>query len=117
MEAGVLIPIIVLNAANHPEGLEWAVFSALVVSGRATILQARPVGPIGAGYPLYMGTSGAFIGVSTEAVAAGGLSLLATLVVVRARAPSDRLGAHRYSPPFLRAAPPRRIPVDVTWVR
>ena len=78
----ILIPIIVLNAANHPEGLEWAVFSALVVSGLATILQARPVGPIGAGYPLYMGTSGAFIGVSTAAVAAGGLSLLATLVVV-----------------------------------
>ena len=57
-------------------------FSALVVSGLATILQARPVGPIGAGYLLYMGTSGAFISVSTAAVAAGGLSLLATVVVV-----------------------------------
>ena len=78
----VLIPIIVLNAADYPEGLEWAVFSALVVSGLATILQARPVGPFGAGYALYMGTSGAFIGVSAAAVAAGGLSLLATLVVV-----------------------------------
>ncbi len=76
----ILIPIIVLNAAGNREGLEWAVFSALVVSGLATILQARPAGPIGAGYPLYMGTSGAFIGVSAAAVAAGGLSLLATLV-------------------------------------
>ena len=76
----ILIPIIVLNAADYPEGLEWAVFSALLVSGLATILQARPAGPIGAGYPLYMGTSGAFIGVSAAAVAAGGLSLLATLV-------------------------------------
>ena len=75
----ILIPIIVLNAADYPEGLEWAVFAALVVSGLATILQARPVGPLGAGYALYMGTSGAFIGVSA---AAGGLSLLATLVVV-----------------------------------
>ncbi len=78
----ILIPIIVLNAADYPEGLEWAVFAALVVSGLATILQARPVGPFGAGYALYMGTSGAFIGVSAAAVAAGGLSLLATLVVV-----------------------------------
>ena len=77
----ILVPIIVLSAANRPEGLEWAVFAALVVSGLATILQARPAGPIGAGYPLYMGTSGAFIGVSTAAVAAGGLPLLATLVV------------------------------------
>ena len=78
----ILIPIIVLNAADYPEGLEWAVFAALVVSGLATILQARPAGPIGAGYALYMGTSGAFIGVSVAAVAAGGLSLLATLVAV-----------------------------------
>ena len=76
----ILTPIIVLNAANYPEGVEWAVFAALVVSGLATILQARPVGPIGAGYPLYMGTSGAFIGVSTAAVVAGGLPLLASLV-------------------------------------
>ena len=77
----ILIPIIVLNAADYPEGLEWAVFAALAVSGLATILQARPAGPIGAGYPLYMGTSGAFIGVSAAAVAVGGLSLLGTLVV------------------------------------
>ncbi len=77
----ILIPIIVLNAADYPQGLEWAVFAALVVSGLATILQARPAGPIGAGYPLYMGTSGAFIGVSAAAVAVGGLSLLGTLVV------------------------------------
>ena len=77
----ILIPIIVLNAADYPEGLEWAVFAALVVSGLSTILQARPTGPMGAGYALYMGTSGAFIGVSAAAVAAGGLSLLATLVV------------------------------------
>ena len=48
----ILIPIIVLNAADYPEGLEWAVFSALVVSGLATVLQARPVGPFGAGYAL-----------------------------------------------------------------
>ena len=77
----ILTPIIVLRAANQPGGVEWAVFSALLISGLATILQARPAGPIGAGYPLYMGTSGAFIGVSAAALAAGGLPLLATLVV------------------------------------
>ncbi len=76
----ILTPIIVLNAANYPQGVEWAVFAALLVSGLSTILQARPAGPIGAGYPLYMGTSGAFIGVSAAAVVAGGLPLLASLV-------------------------------------
>ena len=32
----ILIPIIVLNAADYPEGVEWAVFSALVGSPRIT---------------------------------------------------------------------------------
>ena len=77
----ILTPIIVLNAARHPQGLEWAIFAALTVSGIATVLQARPIGPVGAGYPLYMGTSGAFIGVAVAAVAAGGLPLLGSLVV------------------------------------
>ena len=80
----ILVPIIVLNAAGYPEGLEWAVFAALLVSGLSTMLQARPAGPIGAGYPLYMGTSGAFIGVSAAAVATGGLPLLGTLVAASA---------------------------------
>ena len=80
----ILVPIIVLNAAGHPEGVGWAVFAALLVSGLSTILQARPMGPIGAGYALYMGTSGAFIGVSTAAVVVGGLPLLATLVAASA---------------------------------
>ena len=80
----ILVPIIVLNAAGYPEGLEWAVFAALLVSGLSTILQARPAGPIGAGYSLYMGTSGAFIGVSAAAVATGGLPLLGTLVAASA---------------------------------
>ncbi|MCY4633128.1 MAG: hypothetical protein OXG04_01235 [Acidobacteria bacterium] len=80
----ILVPIIVLNAAGYPEGVEWAVFAALLVSGLSTILQARPMGPVGAGYALYMGTSGAFIGVSTAAVVAGGLPLLGTLVAASA---------------------------------
>lgn len=79
----VLIPIIVLKAAGSShEVMSWAIFAALLVSGLTTILQARPIGPIGAGYPLFMGTSGAFIAVSTTAVQEGGLPLLATLVVL-----------------------------------
>ncbi len=83
--AGIIfVPIIVLDAAGYPDGVDWAVFIALIVSGMSTILQARRVGPIGAGYPLYMGTSGAFIGLSTAPVAAGGLPLLGTLVAASA---------------------------------
>ncbi|HSF16063.1 MAG TPA: solute carrier family 23 protein [Vicinamibacteria bacterium] len=64
----VLTPIIVLRAADAPQdAMTWAVFAALLASGLTTILQARPIGPIGAGYILFMGTSGAFIAVSTTA--------------------------------------------------
>ncbi len=80
----ILIPIIVLTAADARQFIEWAVFATLLVSGLATMLQARPIGAFGAGYPLYMGTSGAFIAISTAAVAIGGLSLLATLVAASA---------------------------------
>ena len=83
----VLTPAIVIRAAGGggDEGyLVWAVFAALFVSGVTTILQAVRLGPIGAGYPLLMGTSGVFIAVSTTAIAEGGPGMLATLVLLSA---------------------------------
>ena len=81
----VLTPAIVIRAADSsPEYLTWAVFAALFVSGVTTILQAVRLGPIGAGYPLLMGTSGVFIAVSTTAIAEGGPGMLATLVLCSA---------------------------------
>lgn len=78
----VLTPTIVLRAAGDPGGfLPWAVFAGLLVCGLTTIVQARPVWRFGAGYVLFMGTSGAFIAISIDAVEAGGVPLLATLVV------------------------------------
>ena len=81
----VLTPAIVIRAAAGGEGfLNWAVFAALVVSGITTILQAVRLGPIGAGYPLLMGTSAVFMAVSTTALVEGGPGLLATLVLCSA---------------------------------
>ena len=81
----VLTPAIVIRAAGGDEAyLTWAVFAALFVSGVTTILQAVRLGPIGAGYPLLMGTSGVFIAVSTTAIAEGGPAMLATLVLFSA---------------------------------
>ena len=84
----VLTPAIVIRAAGGGGGdegyLVWAVFAALFVSGVTTILQAVRLGPIGAGYPLLMGTSGVFIAVSTTAIAEGGPGMLATLVLLSA---------------------------------
>ena len=81
----VLTPVIVIRAAGGADQyLSWAVFAALLVSGVTTILQARRVWRLGAGYPLLMGTSGAFIAVCVIALADGGPALLATLVLVSA---------------------------------
>ncbi len=77
----VLTPAIVVRAGGGSEAfLVWAAFAALVVSGLTTILQARRIGPFGAGYILVMGTSGAFIAVCVTALAEGGPGMLATLV-------------------------------------
>ena len=82
--AGVaLTPAIVVRAAGGAESyLTWAVFGAVLVSGITSVLQARRVGRIGAGYVLVMGTSGAFIAICVGAVAQGGPAMLATLVVI-----------------------------------
>ncbi len=80
--AGIVItPIVALEAAGiDRSAADWVVFAALFVSGLMTIVQAAPIGPIGAGYVLFMGTSGAFIAVSIGALEAGGLPLLGTLI-------------------------------------
>ena len=81
----VLTPVIVIRAAGDGDPyLTWAVFAALLVSGMTTIMQAVRVGRIGAGYPLLMGTSGAFIAVCVTSLVEGGPGLLATLVAISA---------------------------------
>ena len=81
----VLTPVIVIRIAGQGEPyLTWAVFAALLVCGITTVMQAVRVGRIGAGYPMLMGTSGAFIAVSVTALAAGGPAMLATLVTISA---------------------------------
>ena len=95
----VLTPAIIVRAAGESEiYLTWAVFAALAVSGFTTVIQAVRVGRIGAGYPLLMGTSGAFIAVSVTALAEGGPAMLATLVVLSSLfqfALSERLALFR----------------------
>ena len=79
----VLTVAIVLRSAGSSAGyLAWGAFSALLVSGVATILQARRVGRLGSGYVLMMGTSGVFIAVSVAALREGGPGLLASLIIV-----------------------------------
>jgi len=78
----VLTPAIVIRAAGQSETyLSWAIFTAVVISGVSSILQALRIGRVGAGHVLIMGTSGAFIAVCVTALMEGGPALLATLIV------------------------------------
>ena len=78
------VAIVVRTAGESELFLSWAACAALLVSGIATMVQARRVGRLGAGYILLMGTSGAFIAVSVTALVQGGPALLATLVAASA---------------------------------
>ena len=81
----VLTPVIVIRVAGQGEPyLTWAVFAALLVCGVTTVVQAVRFGRVGAGYPMLMGTSGAFIAVCVTALVTGGPAVLATLVTVSA---------------------------------
>ena len=81
----VLIPMIAYRAAGSSEPvLAWAVFVSLLVSGVITALNAFPVGRFGAGYVLVAGPTSAALAVSVDALAAGGASLLLSLVVASA---------------------------------
>ena len=67
--------------------LEWAVFSALVIGGFVTMLQASRVGRLGAGHMLMTGAGPHFIAISVLALEAGGPSMLASLIVVSSLIP------------------------------
>ena len=84
----ILIPTIVIRVAGGTDAyLSWAVFGAVTVSGICTALQAVRLGRVGAGYVLFMGPAGAYIGVCVSALSEGGPSLLATLVVASSLVP------------------------------
>ena len=99
VSATILLTTVVMRAASQSEAyLSWAVFAGVVIGGGATMLQALRLGRFGMGHVLMMGSSGAFIAVSIQALAEGGPATFATLVVVAALFQfliSDRLSLFR----------------------
>ena len=84
----IFIPTIVVRASGGTDAyLSWTVFGAVAVSGICTALQAVRLSRVGAGYLLFMGPAGAYIGVCVSALIEGGPALLATLVVASSLVP------------------------------
>ena len=84
----VLFVTITFRAGGQSEHyLAWAVFSALVIGGAITALQAGRVGRLGAGHLLMTGAGPHFIAISVLALKEGGLSMLASLIVASSLIP------------------------------
>ena len=84
----VIVPVVIVRAAGGSEAdLSWILFAAIAICGLTTMMQALRIGRFGSGYVAVMGTSLAVVGVGVTAVAEGGLSLLATLVLVASVVP------------------------------
>lgn len=86
MFSGVLFMPVLLakNGMASPEEARYLAFVSILVCSVTTVLQVVRIGPIGSGYVLFMGTSGAFLACTLEAVEIGGLALAATLAMLSA---------------------------------
>jgi len=81
----ILVPIIIGRAVDlAPKQIAFMIFASIIVSSISTIIQIVRIGVIGSGYMLFMGSAGAFIGASLNAVQLGGLALMATMTVISA---------------------------------
>ena len=84
----VVVPVVVVRAAGGSDAdLSWILSAAIAICGLTTMMQALRIGRFGSGYVAVMGTSLAVVGVGVTAVAEGGLSLLATLVLIASVVP------------------------------
>ncbi len=81
------VSIVVINvlAASQDEAyLTWAVFSALIIVGIVTALQASRIGRLGAGHLVVVGVTPNYIPLTVLALDEGGPAMLASLMVVSA---------------------------------
>ena len=81
----ILIVAITVRASGQEDGLlVWASFATLVVVGITMALQASKIGRFGGGHLIVCGVTPNYIAISIIALAEGGPSMLASLIVVSA---------------------------------
>ena len=79
-----IVVINVLAAGQDEVYLTWAVFSALIIVGIVTALQASRIGRLGAGHLVVVGVTPNYIPLTVLALHEGGPAMLASLMVVSA---------------------------------
>ena len=81
----IIVPAIISTSFDvSPEEISYIIFATIMVTSITTCIQAVRVGQIGSGYVLFMGVSGTFFACTLDAMAVGGLALVATLCLLSA---------------------------------
>ncbi len=81
----IMVPVIMAKSFDlSPEEVNYLVFASIMVTSVTTLIQTVRVGKVGAGYVLFMGTSGTYLACTLDAMAIGGLALVATLCLLSA---------------------------------
>ena len=76
-----ILTTFLVASGSHGSYVSWAMFASLLIAGVVTFLQATRIGRLGPGYILMVGPGTPFLAVCALAVAEGGLSLMAVVVV------------------------------------
>lgn len=81
----IIVPAIIANAFDvSNEQIAYLTFASIMVTSVTTWIQAVRLGRVGAGYVLFMGTSGTFFACTLDAIEVGGLALVATMCLLSA---------------------------------
>lgn len=91
----VLMPVIICRSTGTSiEQTEYIIFATTIITAVSSIIQVKRFGKVGAGYLLFMGSSGAYWGAVATAVDLKGWDLVAVLSI--ASAPIELLVSYFY---------------------
>ena len=80
----LVVAITVRSAGQDAEFLNWAAFATLIIVGLMMVLQASKIGRMGGGHLVVCGVTTNYIAVSVIALAEGGPTMVASLIVLSA---------------------------------
>lgn len=80
----LVVAITVRSAGQDAEFLNWAAFATLIIVGLMMVLQAVKIGRMGGGHVVVCGVTTNYIAVSVIALAEGGPTMVASLIVLSA---------------------------------
>ena len=85
ISGAIFLPIFMRGQGLIDDGeAAFLVSATLLTAGLSTVVQVLRVGPVGSGFMLFMGTSGAFYAATMDAIELAGIGFLAALALIAA---------------------------------